>query len=239
MASLSSAEPLSPTGTATDDRNSLSEGGNMPPPSLTAGAFSILTANTLFRRSGFAIISNMKHKKAAKAEVSPEGVLTGGFRGKRPITRKQAWVIGGVCAAILAGVLAWSAYSVLKTSYKVPYDTSSYRYTQLKTLLSEPVPASDSEKVTYYSNIAGVYEKLSDYPKAIEAMLKADSYIKDRSIENGQTVNIALARYYQARGDKGKAREYYQREIDRIKSDPEAAENAEVIKYIEQLKGKV
>lgn len=211
----------------------------MPPLSLTAGAFSILRGDTLFRCSGFAIISNMKHKKAAKAEVSPDGVLTGGFRGKRPITRRKAWIIGGVCVAILVGGLTWGAYSVLKMGYKAPYDTSSYRYTQLKTLLNEPIPASDSEKVTYYSNIAGVYEKLSDYPKAIEAMLKADSYIKDRSIATGQSVNVALGRYYATVGDKTKARDYYGREIDRIKNDPAAAENATVIQYLEKLRQEV
>jgi tetratricopeptide (TPR) repeat protein len=98
---------------------------------------------------------------------------------------------------------------------------------------SEPEPAAASDKVRYYANIADTYAGYGEYQKAVEAMLKADSFVTDRTFENGQSLNLGIAKLYKQLGQKDKARDYYQREIDRLASVPD---NTEALSSIKKMK---
>lgn len=178
----------------------------------------------------------MKREEKSGSEVV-DGVLIGGYRGRRPLNKKRVKLVLRALGLVTLVVVVVATAVYFLTPKQITYDTSSPAYARLTALQARPIPKDDREKVTYYSHIADAYSELGDHQKALDTMLKADTYIKNRTVEAGQSVNTAVARYYKQIGNKDKAREYYQREIDRIKGDPTAADNVEVIQAIEKLKG--
>jgi len=147
---------------------------------------------------------------------------------KRGLVRVVAAALVVLCAVLLL----W--FVVASQQKSVEYDTKSPEYTALQDLLDEGPPKQDAEKITYYLQLGGAYFDLKDYNQALVSVQKADSYIKDRSLETGRTVNHELATVYETLGRKREAREAYQREIDRIKDSSLAGENQEAIVDIEK-----
>ena len=84
-----------------------------------------------------------------------------------------------------------------------------------------------------------VYEKLNDYDKALEVMKKAEELIIAGKLSADRSVNTAIARYYARVGDTGRAKDYYNKEIQRIQTGENAADNASVIKHLEQLRAEL
>jgi hypothetical protein len=103
-------------------------------------------------------------------------------------------------------------------------------------LTDEPVPTAPEAKVEYYANLASSYLSIKNYQKALDNALLADSFITNRKVGEGRSVNLTIAKAYQGLGKKAQASEYYQREIDRIK-DVEGAE--ETVQGIEKMKAEV
>jgi hypothetical protein len=102
-------------------------------------------------------------------------------------------------------------------------------------IINTKEPSGIADKIAYYSTMGDIYETHKDFKKALDAYLKADSYIRQGNFSD-QSANVAIARSYEALGNKSKAREYYQREIDRLSGTPD---NQEVIEYLKKQKDAV
>jgi tetratricopeptide (TPR) repeat protein len=85
-----------------------------------------------------------------------------------------------------------------------------------------------------YSRIGQNFADSKDYKDALDAYLTADSYIKDRSAKATYSENMAIYSVYLQLGNKSGAHKYLQREIDRLKSDPNAAEGVKDLQKLEQ-----
>lgn len=155
------------------------------------------------------------------------------FNSATPIpklTRKKI-IIGFVVlivvvALIGAFVLTWRVLDKKVNNQEVTKSTVVH-------LENRPIPDTKDEQLIYYTQIGEGYLLAENYQKALEAMLKADSLITDRTIGTGTSANNGIARCYRALGNTVKAREYYQKEIDRLKISPE---NAETVKYLMDLR---
>lgn len=106
---------------------------------------------------------------------------------------------------------------------------------RLQEVQERSIPGTKSDRYTYYANLGGAQFEAGDYEASLKSMKKADNLITDRSGSSSQTVNVSLAALYQKLGQKDKAREYYQREIDRLKG---TGDN-EVITYLQKQKDNV
>lgn len=155
---------------------------------------------------------------------------------KLPFVRLMMVVIAAV-VLLGAAYLVWMKFYPGSQEYK--YDTSAPAYQTLLKLQRQAVPSEYVAKIEYYASLSSAYETLGNVKEALKTLLAADKLVEDRSIESGMSLNVALARLSQKNGDKDKARQYYQKEIDRIKNDPHASENQDVIKAIEGMKAKV
>lgn len=124
-------------------------------------------------------------------------------------------------------------------SYLVFKPTSPSELTKLNTLAeakqleSKDAPKDDNDKINYYADIASRYEEAGEYQKALDAMLQADSYIKVRNGEKSRSVNNSIGRYYKQLGNTAKAKEYFDKEIKRLKTIPG---NEATIQYYETQK---
>jgi tetratricopeptide (TPR) repeat protein len=73
------------------------------------------------------------------------------------------------------------------------------------------------------------------FDKALEQYLLADKAITDRSPTSGRSVNMSIGYCYEALGNKAKAKEYYQKELERIKSNATyASQNTDFIQSLEK-----
>lgn len=140
-------------------------------------------------------------------------------------------VLVGLLCIVVCGAL-WK----INQNELPPKNQVTIEEKRLEDAKKEPAPTTDREKYTYYSQIAAAYYDTGDYQAALDNMLKADSFIKDRSVDGGLSANIPIARYYEKLGNKLKAREYWQREIDRAKTAPD---NQQVIDYLTKSKDEI
>ena len=100
----------------------------------------------------------------------------------------------------------------------------------LQATVGKPIPEDDQAKFYYYQDLATGYADVGKYKEALEAMQKADALVKDRSATAPYSANLGMAYIYSNLGNKSKAKEFYQKEIDRIKSIPD---NANVVQSIQ------
>lgn len=142
-------------------------------------------------------------------------------------------VLAGLITAVVLLVLGWAVYGALQPKQPV-YDTTSEAYQQLQRAKKATKPADDARLTIYYMNIASAYRDLGDTRNALENYLIADKY-REKSRSEDTTFNIAIAQLYRQQGDEQKAKQYFQREIDRAKADTENSEsNAAFIRQIEK-----
>lgn len=128
------------------------------------------------------------------------------------------YVIFGVIGLVLAVVMGIAAWFLL------PQKQSVAELVAESTDLSEQGKTQDAlnklngryahtykreDKALLEMGLQIVYENSKNYPKAIEA---AENAIRYGAAEGD--MDAALARAYEATGDKAKAREYYQKAVD-------------------------
>ncbi len=164
-----------------------------------------------------------------KSDVTPTSETSRGHI-KRLVKRYRVLIV--LAVVLLFSVITAGAI-VLRNSDKNNDQTATAEPSSLELVTQQPEPADNLAKITYYSNISVAHEEAGDYKQAVEAMLKADSFITDRSVGTGRSVNVGIARMYEGLDDKLKAKIYYQKEIDRIKAVPE---NEETLQF---LNGKI
>jgi tetratricopeptide (TPR) repeat protein len=143
---------------------------------------------------------------------------------------RRFWLFASLITVgiIVLGGLGW--YLIAGRTSTTPEDR---RLVQLK---EETLPDESEDKVTYYARIGSAYFDAGDYDQALDALLKADKNITDRTVEGGRSVNLTLGLTYAKLEDKAKAREYYQREIKRLQA---ANGSAEVIANIKKLEAEL
>lgn len=143
-------------------------------------------------------------------------------------SRKFWALVGGIF--VLAAVLTIVGVIIYKkvTEPKSPISTAQKYVQQAE---QAPLPVDDIEKVSYYANQASAYYDAGDFQKALEAYLKADSFIKNRDPKKGGTrsVYLGIGDSYAKLGDKEKAKEYYQKEIDRRKAKGSSESSISII----------
>lgn len=168
------------------------------------------------------------------------GVVAGGvsLSGKKGVSQRSLLVllIGIVVVLVVAGGVIHHNRS---TSQSSNFAADSPERLALKEALNQPFPSTDVERELYYLELSTAYDGVKQYDKALEMILKADKYITDEERSEGSSLNLTIAYAYKMVGNNSKAKEYYQREIDRLKNRADAADNADVIKNIEKLKREV
>jgi tetratricopeptide (TPR) repeat protein len=135
-------------------------------------------------------------------------------------------------AGVLLVVVAVSAVIYVK-SREPDYAIASDTY--LEEAKKADMPTDKAGKISYYSRIGARAYEAGDYKEALENYLLADGLITDRSLTTGQTVNVGIALSYKMLGKKEEAREYYQREINRLQN----TDNEEVIQHLKEQKDKI
>lgn len=184
--------------------------------------------NNFIRYLNTAIISVIMRKLRRlweKSEVTPTSEES---RGRINGLVKRYRVLIVLAVVLLLSVITAAAI-VLRNSDKNNDQSATREPSSLELITQQPEPADNIAKITYYSNIAVAHEEQGDYKQAVAAMLKADSFITDRSVGSGRSVNVGIARMYEGLDDKLKAKTYYQKEIERVKSAPE---NEEILQYL-------
>jgi tetratricopeptide (TPR) repeat protein len=175
------------------------------------------------RKAGKA--GNSKKESEKEASDVHVGSVTRPKRGRR------FWlVLTTVVILVVAGGVA--TFLIVKNSGN-HQDTPSER--ALKRAQAPP-PANIDKDSVYYANLAAAYENNKDYQQALDNYLKADSMRTQQMKDAGYTFNVAIANLYARLGQKDKAKQYYQLEIDRVSQGEYADQNKAYIEGIQKLK---
>ncbi len=144
---------------------------------------------------------------------------------------KKVWV--SVLVVIGVGLVVAGGLALYHHRQQVA-ETRAQQKAVVKNAQELDLGTEPASRVAYYANLGGSYQNAGEYDKALQAFLSADKAIQDRSV-NGVSVNLSIASVYRDLGDKQKAREYYDRELVRIKGTGNTdAENA-IRKYEAEL----
>lgn len=150
--------------------------------------------------------------------------------------RKKRLLLVAAIAVVFVGGLGTYSYLHSQDSQK-GYDTSSEAYQRLKELQAQPIPSDGRAKALYHVRVAEAYDSLGDTENALESLLTADKYASEAKID--LSLNLAIARHYEELGDTREAREYYQREVDRLTNNEFRDENAGLIESLKTEKDRL
>lgn len=149
--------------------------------------------------------------------------------------RKKRLIVTAAIALVVLGGLG--VYLYHPQGFQKGYDTSSPAYQRLKAAQAKPVPTDAHGLILYHGRIAEAYDGLGDTKKALESLLVADKHATEAKA--GMSLNLTIAQHYKDLGDVQKAREYYQREIDRLENNEFRDDNAELIERLKTDKDKL
>lgn len=150
-------------------------------------------------------------------------------------SRRNKIILVALVAIALLGLSAATVWQI-QTNNRDKVDKNSLEYQDLEALKGQAVPTDRREKIVYYIRLSGAYATLQQNKEALDALEKADSYLTTEDRDNGLGVNLDLASLYRLNGDKDRARQYYQKEIDRLERSPDRKDNQPIIENIKRLK---
>jgi tetratricopeptide (TPR) repeat protein len=151
----------------------------------------------------------------------------------RALYRRKYVTLCVALVILLIAAASWNIHRQHEHDRKVK-EMAIASNSSLNQAVKQPVPSDATEKVIHYSRIGQNFADSKDYKDALDAYLTADSYIKDRSAKATYSENMAIYSVYLQLGNKSGAHKYLQREIDRLKSDPNAAEGVKDLQKLEQ-----
>jgi tetratricopeptide (TPR) repeat protein len=131
----------------------------------------------------------------------------------QPYTTTKKWLAGAGIAIVLAGIGLAIYFALFYKPSKpaaIPYNDDQAR---VQALEKQGEPAEPAAQIGYYSQLAQHYETLHDKDQALANYLKAQTIV-DANTGVGQVVfYMPIAGLYKDKGDKAKAKTYYQKEI--------------------------
>jgi hypothetical protein len=146
--------------------------------------------------------------------------------------RSKRFLIGAAIAVVVLLVAGTSVFVLHKHNVKNPESDAQLRLAQAKA----PPPDNVAKDTYYYSKLGSTYEENNDDKDALAAYEKADSLITAQERQGGYDLNLKLAQLYAQDGQKDKAKEYYQREIDVLSKGQFAADNKSLINSLKKKK---
>ena len=127
-----------------------------------------------------------------------------------------------------AGLWYWLAQQYTPTNLVDAADIET-----VKELERLGIPQDKEAALNHFITLGTAYSEAQQHDKALAAFLKADTLITDRTIETGRSVSLSLASTYTSLGNKAKAAEYYNREIQRLRKDG-TSDSLESVEALEQ-----
>jgi tetratricopeptide (TPR) repeat protein len=172
------------------------------------------------------------NKRKSRFRFASGITAVAGQVGRALYRRKYLTLCVSLVILLVVGV-SWAAYRQREHDRQVK-EKAIATNSLLKQALKQPVPSDNTEKVIHYSRIGQNFAYSKAYKDALDAYLTADTYIKDRSATASYSENMAIYSTYLQLGDRSNARKYLEREIDRLKNSPDAAEGVKELQKLEQ-----
>ncbi|HSX28533.1 MAG TPA: hypothetical protein VLF60_03755 [Candidatus Saccharimonadales bacterium] len=124
-------------------------------------------------------------------------------------------VVGNLllAAGVIGGVWYYYGYH---HKPKVQVDEENGDYRRVQKLKSQSVPSDPMSQVVYYSQLAQNYSSLKQYDQALQNFFLAQSSVERNKLQDSFDFTRAIGDTYLAQGNKAKAKEYYNKEIDRL-----------------------